>query len=186
MRKRWKLSTIDGAQSYTFEISPNSQDNPLPARGYNWEYHHQMGWSGRRSGRTPKQWQFSGTLLSQAHYDALLVWVGKRVKITLTDDRGDRYLIRLLSFQPVQAAGGRGNTPWRMTYTMQALVYEALSIQQFLAGAATSATTTTATVTRWQSVIGVATGTAGTTGTATRQQSVSGAASGATTAGGTL
>lgn len=124
---RWRLETRDGSASYTFEINPNKQDSPYLARDIQWEFHHSTGFTGRRAGRTPHAWGFSGVLRSQAQYDALLEWVGKRSKVILIDDRNDRYLLRLLEFKPVQTAGARNrHAPWRMTYTVTAQIYELL------------------------------------------------------------
>lgn len=125
MTTRWKLETLDAAESYTFEINPNAQDSPFLVRNVTWDYNGPvLGWSGRRDGRLPKDWSFSGVLRSQAQYDALLVWVGKRVKIKLTDDRGTVYTLRLTTFSPSQQGPARRNAPWRMTYTMRAMVYD--------------------------------------------------------------
>lgn len=122
---RWTLSTLDGAQSYVFVINPNEQTSPFPARGVAWDFNGaKLGWSGKREGRTGHRWTFSGVLRDQAQYDALLLWVGKRTKVRLTDDRGDSFIVRLVTFAPTQQASARSHTPWRMTYEMTALVYE--------------------------------------------------------------
>lgn len=124
---RWKLETLDLATTYVFEINPNAQSSPLLPRDIQWDFHPSTGFTGRRAGRTPHAWSFSGVLRSQDQYDALLEWVGKRAKVYLTDDRGDRFTLRLLEFKPVQSAGARSrHAPWRMTYQVTALVYEIL------------------------------------------------------------
>lgn len=126
--RRWTLSTLDGSETYTLQINPQSMESPFPVRAVEWEWNGpRLGWSGRRAGRTPKQWSFSGVLRSEEQYNDLLAWVGKSHKIQLTDDRGDQFLIRLLEFKPTQTGSSRSRiVPWRMTYTMQAQVYAAL------------------------------------------------------------
>lgn len=122
---RWKLETLDGSDSYTFGMSPNEQDSPVPNREVTWDFNPGLGWSGKRAGRLPKQWSFSGILRTQEQYEALRDWANKRVKIRLTDDRGDSFIVRLLEFEPTQRAAARNvNVPYRMTYTMRGLLYE--------------------------------------------------------------
>ena len=122
--RRWSFTTEGGGETYTFEINPNAQGNPLPSREMTWDSHPTLGWSGKRAPRAPLPWEFSGVLRSKAQYDALLRWVGKRVKIVVTDDRGERLTVRLLSFEPAQEAGTRHRSaPYRMQYTMRALIF---------------------------------------------------------------
>lgn len=121
---RWKIALLDNSQSYTFGISPNDQDSPVLARPVTWDFNPTLGFSGKRAGKLPKQWSFSGVLRSQAQYEALRLWVGKRVKVRLTDDRGDTFIVRLLEFEPTQQAAARNvNAPYRMTYTVRCLLY---------------------------------------------------------------
>lgn len=128
---RWKLELLSGGEFYEFEINPNAQDNPHPTRSIKWDFHPTLGFSGTRQGRSPHDWSFSGVLRSQAQYDALLLWVGKKVKVRLTDDLGNKRIIRLLEFSPQQTAGARSrHAPWRMTYTMRCLIFDDL---EFLA-----------------------------------------------------
>lgn len=127
MTVRWKLETISGPlETYAFEINPNAQESPLPNRRVTWNFNGpRLGWSGSRAGRTPERWSFSGVLRSQSQYDELIRWVGKRVKVRLTDDRGDAYTVRLLTFTPTQQAAARNiHAPFRMTYSVAALVYD--------------------------------------------------------------
>lgn len=122
---RWRFDLLVGVESYVFEINPNAQDNPHPSRSITWDFNPSLGYSGRRAGRTPHQWSFSGVIRSQEQYDAFLYWVGKKVKIKLTDDLLNEYVIRLTDFLPEQTAGARNrHAPWRMTYTMRALIFE--------------------------------------------------------------
>lgn len=127
---RWKLELLSGGESYEFEINPNAQENPHPARSINWNFHPTLGFSGSRAGRQPHPWSFSGVLRSQAQYDALLLWVDKKVKIRLTDDLGNTRVIRLLEFSPQQTAGARSrHAPWRMIYTMRCLIFDDLEFR---------------------------------------------------------
>ena len=64
-------------------------------------------------------------LRSEEQYSDLLAWVARRAKVKLTDDRGDSFIVRLLEFSPSQSAAPRNRlAPWRMTYTVRALIFE--------------------------------------------------------------
>lgn len=122
--RRWRIYTVDNLESYTFEINPNAQSTPYLARPVEWDYDSVTGFTGRRAGDLPVRWTFSGVLRTQSQYDAFVLWVGKRVKVWITDDRLDQYLVRLVRFRPRQEAGFRSRqAPWRMTYSMECLLY---------------------------------------------------------------
>lgn len=122
---RWHLREIAGSDTYTFEINPNAQRSPYNSRGVRWKYHPLKGFSGTRDARLPFAWGFSGVLRSKEQYDALVLWANKRVKLVLTDDRGDQFVIRITEFKPTQEAGARlRHAPWRHTYEVSAFVYD--------------------------------------------------------------
>lgn len=68
------------------------------------------------------QFDFSGVLLTQEHYDFLYnVW-RKRHPVKLTDDLGRSFIIYLESFAPERA---RNNTyPWKHTYQATSVIVE--------------------------------------------------------------
>lgn len=164
MTVAWRLETLDGSQSYAFEINPNAQDSPFPNRDIGWEFHPSTDFTGRRAGRVGHTWSFSGVLRTQAQYDALLQWVGKRVKVRLIDDRGDKLLVRLVRFSPAQVGGARArHAPWRWTYSMDAMVYDqAVDLgKTIIAGVSTVAGDFTYLKYVGGNAVGAATGTAG-------------------------
>lgn len=122
---RWTLQTLDGLETYVFTINPNAQESPYRVRSITWDFHPTVGFSGRRAPRLPQRWSFSGVLRTREQYDALILWANKGVKVRLTDDRGDKFVVRLTNFSPTQQGGARVRVaPFRFTYTMEAFVYE--------------------------------------------------------------
>lgn len=120
MSTRWTLS--DGVVTYAFQINPNAAENLLPSRDIRWDYNRNKGFSGTRAPRRPVPWSFSGVLRSQAQHDDLLLWLNKRVRLTLTTDLGQTLTVRLTAFKPSQQTGGASALPWRMTYSMSCLI----------------------------------------------------------------
>lgn len=122
---RWTLSTLDGSETYVFEISPNAHTSMLPDRSVTWAWTSE-GFTGRRAGRTPHPWEFSGVLRTQEQFDHLRDWVAKREKVHLTTDLDQTLLVRLMSFKPSQQAATRNRlAPWRHTYTVSVLTFDA-------------------------------------------------------------
>lgn len=120
---RWLFETVTGTyDSYTFDISPNAATSAVPVRGISWQYTSE-GFTGVREGRTPHPWEFSGVLRSKAQLDALTAWLSKRVKVQITTDLGQVFIVRLLAFSPTQKAGHRNRkVPYRHEYTMKCLI----------------------------------------------------------------
>lgn len=67
--------------------------------------------------------QFSGSILTQAHYETFEFWFSKRVLLDLTDDLGRIFRGIFSSFQPTRTR--RAFNPWYHTYTaeFQAMAY---------------------------------------------------------------
>lgn len=129
MAARWSFVTLDGVQTYNFPINPNDQSSPVPSRSVSWSQELGGAYTGTRDGRLPHPWSFSGVLRTPEQHAAFVEWVRKRTKIRLTTDLGQRYVVRLLTFKPTQAAGARARlVPWRHTYTIDCLIFETESV----------------------------------------------------------
>ena len=63
---------------------------------------------------------FEGTILTEPHYNALLVWFNKRHAVQLTDDLGRVYRIYITEFTPTRKRAAQH--PFKHTYTMKATV----------------------------------------------------------------
>lgn len=126
----WVLTDLDTAETYSFTINPNKQSNSVPARGIQWDRVAMTGdWTGRRAGRQPHPWSFSGVVRTEEQHEAFKLWARKTVKVRLATDVGQNFILRLLSYKPTQEAGTRGaKAPFRHTYTMDCLIFETESI----------------------------------------------------------
>jgi hypothetical protein len=125
---RWKFETLDGAETYTFEINPNTQSSPISNRDITWNYAAvrdggtPVGYSGTRAPRAPKPWEFGGVVRSKEQYDAFIYWLNKKAWVRVTDDLGRQFIIRILSFEPAQEAGSGRRVPYRHTYTVRTVI----------------------------------------------------------------
>lgn len=63
---------------------------------------------------------WSGTLLTQAEFDALWQWWDKRRQLLLTDDLGREYWIYIQTFVPKRVRAA--TAPWKHTYTVTAVI----------------------------------------------------------------
>ncbi len=64
-----------------------------------------------------RTFEVEGTILTQAHYEALDAWVrDKRHQIRVTDDLGRVFWVLLLTFVPTRVR--TGSHPWYHTYTL--------------------------------------------------------------------
>lgn len=68
----------------------------------------------------PSQFDFSGVLLTPAHYDFILRAWKKRHLVRLTDDLGRSFVIYLESFQPQRQLSR--TYPWKHTYQATAVI----------------------------------------------------------------
>lgn len=119
---RWKFATLDGLETYTMDMSPNEAASPIQGRSVAWTYSRE-GYTGTRAGRVPTTWSFSGTLRTEEQFEAFVAWLNKRVKIRVTTDLGETYVVRLVSFVP-EAARSRRQAPHRHTYVFNCLITE--------------------------------------------------------------
>lgn len=122
MTVRWTFTDPVTSDTYTVPINPNAMTSPfkktskqvLPASPVN----------GRvRALSTPQpiEWQFSGVIRIQAHYDALLTWVSKPYPVSITDHLGRTFPVLLTSFDPQDQ---RANLATKWTYTVKGYVLD--------------------------------------------------------------
>lgn len=122
MTTRWVFTDTAAAETYTVPINPNAMTSSvkktakqtLPASPVD----------GRirvLSKPQPIDWQFSGVIRTQAHYDALLHWVQKSYPIQITDHLARTLTVLLTSFEP-QDERVHLTTKW--TYTVKGYVLD--------------------------------------------------------------
>lgn len=124
---RWILHDPVADETWTMPINPDS-GSEFPYRrtfaaGTGWRKDDRV----RLFEQKPRgeEFNWSGVIRTQAHYDALLAWASKSNAVTLTDHIGRQLRIYITSFEPVDRKPTRRlSTRWR--YTMKSILLEVL------------------------------------------------------------
>ena len=128
---RWIFTDPIGATSYTFPINPNAMATLSPSHqrsalvGGAFESRMRVLQADHKM-NGPFDWSFSGTINTQAHYDAMVTWLAKPNPINLTIHNGRVYNILLKEFKPVDKRSGKNNKT-RWAYEMAATVVSRVS-----------------------------------------------------------
>ncbi len=114
---RWKLTDVRTGTFHVVEINPNDGGSISLNKAV--ATHNPIG-PGRRTilseGRiTPGPQEFSGSILTQEHFEALEEWALKRTLIQVEDDLGRKFQGVLTSWQPHRVR--RTFNPWYHTYS---------------------------------------------------------------------
>lgn len=120
MTARWIFHDPVAVETYTVPINPNAMTSPFPKTAKQTLPASPV--DGRvRALSTPQpvEWQFSGVIRTQAHYDALLAWVRKQNPVEITDHLGRTFTVLLTTFDP-QDQRTPLTTKW--TYTVKGYV----------------------------------------------------------------
>lgn len=119
---RWRFDDPVTAESYTFEMSPNDGGSPDFGKTIT-----QQGTSAPGNGNIlfegqdpPQSIDFSGVVLTESHYDAMVHWFTKRHVIMVTDDLGRQFFIYITGFSPKRKRSA--TKPWKHEYTVKATV----------------------------------------------------------------
>jgi len=123
--RRWILKDplAGGLGSYTVPINPEKMTSPHAPREVTIEYTTARSgqahiWEGAARGH---QWSFSGTTMTQAHYETLRMFAALQRRFWLTDHRGRAWVVSFQSvdFKPV----GHPPLDWVWEYTIQATIF---------------------------------------------------------------
>jgi len=121
---RWVLTDPVTLEEYEFDINPNEGGTPQLAK--NVRYLNTSAPNGRViafEGRDdPKEMQVSGTILTQAHLEALQTWYAKRYQISLTDDLGRVYSIYITNFSAQRKRSALHI--WKHTYNLSYVIID--------------------------------------------------------------
>lgn len=121
---KWVLKESQpGGMEYVFDINPDSMTSPYAPRQYTVDrtvaaQGVAFAWEG---GFRAHEWQFSGTLLSQDQYDALVAFYNVGRRFWLRDHRTRIWTVTFadLDLVPLRKVG----QPWAHRYTVKALIY---------------------------------------------------------------
>lgn len=115
---RWILTDPVTLDTYDFDINPNDGGEFNETK--NITYINTAGPDGRTlafEGRdSTRQTQVSGTILNEAHLDALFLWSRKRYTIQVTDDLERTFDIYITDFQPKRRRSALYQ--WKHDYTL--------------------------------------------------------------------
>jgi len=119
---RWTFTDPVTTNTYTVPINPNEGGTPPSKKTIKYSATAGPGgnvlmFEGRDS---VQEMQISGTILDQAHLDALQSWYDKRYQVSVTDDLGRTFSIYITSFDAkrVRVASNAWKHEYTMTYTI--------------------------------------------------------------------
>jgi len=122
---RWVLRDTSTLVEWTMPINPDSMTSPFARRSFKFAH----GWRKDQrprafsGSRQPHEWEWSGVIRSKSHYDSLVEWAEKSVAVDVTDHLGRTFRVFLSEFAPVDRKAN-AQVPWRLRYTMKALILE--------------------------------------------------------------
>ncbi len=121
---RWTLYDPIELDTYTFHLNPSEGGSPAFKKRTN--YQNTSAPDGLViifEGQDEVQAiTWDGTILEQAHYEALQEWWAKRTQLLLTDDLGRQFWVYLQTFEPKRVRAA--HSPWKHTYTITAVILD--------------------------------------------------------------
>lgn len=121
---RWTFYDPTVPQTYTFEINPNTGGTPSYAKTLSTSSTVAPGGKTlifEGADQVPK-FEFSGTILTEAHFNAFVEWWDKRRQIRITDDLGREFWVYIESFTPTRVRAV--HHPWKHTYNVVAQILD--------------------------------------------------------------
>lgn len=119
---RWTFYDAVANETYQFAVNPSEGGSPQNNKSISYQS------TTAPNGKTiifegkdqPQTLEFSGTILTQAHYQTFLDWFQKRNQILVTDDLGRQMYIYITSFEPKRERAH--SYPWKHSYSMKATI----------------------------------------------------------------
>lgn len=128
---RWSLRDPATGETWVMPLSPDSMSSPHATRRLDTIPSIVQG-GGRmrlRTFMTPEsavEWEWGGVIRTQAHHNALEAWARKEGEVHVSDHLGRTWAVLITSFQPTDRRP-TPSTPWRLRYTMSALILRRVS-----------------------------------------------------------
>lgn len=129
MTTRWTFTEVETGETYTMPINPDSMSSPFHDRQLVTTYGSRAGGDRLRTIERPapaKEWEFGGVIRTQAHHDDLADWAKKPGLVNVADHLGRTFQVVFTDFQ-AEERKPTPQTPWRLRYTMSALVLRRLT-----------------------------------------------------------
>lgn len=116
----WVFQAISDPDLYEFAINPLDVSMPSVQKTFT-EQKTASGKSVLFQGRDQVQrMSFSGTILTQLHFEIFEEWFSKEKQVSITDDLGNQFWVYLTSFTPTRNYSAR--FPWRHEYNAEAIM----------------------------------------------------------------
>lgn len=119
-RVPWVFSDPVNDDSYEFAINPLNATFPTSKRTVTTQYTTSgkpVNFEGRS---TVKNLRFSGTILHEEHYNAMVDWANKSSQVHLKDDLGRGFWVVITNFSPTRRY--HRDYPWRHEFSVDAVV----------------------------------------------------------------
>lgn len=119
---RWRFDDPVDSSTYTFELSPSEGGTSGYAKQVSTKpvLAPEAGHVIFEGADQAQEIEFKGTILSEAHLDALVEWFGKRHPVQLTDDLGRVFRVYLTELRPTRKRASQ--YPFKHEYSMKCLV----------------------------------------------------------------
>jgi hypothetical protein len=119
---RWQIYDPITAVTDTFEFNPDSGGSPAYKKTETFAN------TCAPDGKTlifegqdePQRLEWSGTILTEAHYNKYVEWWAKRRQLRVTDDLGRVYWVYINSFTPTRVRAA--TRPWKHTFDVSATI----------------------------------------------------------------
>lgn len=125
---RWTLVDPDTSESWEFPRNPKAMTSPHPPK--NTTIFARAAATPGVAGvcrvlqfrQSPYEWQFTGDIRTEEHYDTLIEWCKKSNRLELTDHLGRTWQIRIDSMD-LNEQRPTARNDWRFEYTVKANIY---------------------------------------------------------------
>lgn len=125
----WTLYDPATLETWVMPINPDEMTSPYHVKQIRTAYGIKSGLDRLRGFMTPpqpKEWQWSGVIRTQAHYEAYEEWAAKGGEIHVTDHLGRTWEVFIQAFEPEERKP-TANVPWRYRYTVRCLLMRRVS-----------------------------------------------------------
>ena len=121
---RWQFYDPTTLSSYELEINPADGGSPSYRKAI--VYQNTSAPDGKvlmfEGQDETKEMEITGTILTEEHYNALLLWYTKRHQIQITDDLGRVFMVYITAFEPKRERAV--HSPWKHSYTLRYTVLD--------------------------------------------------------------
>lgn len=120
VRVPWIFKDVVNDEEYEFAVNPLDTSIPSVEKSVATQYT-TAGKAINFEGRSkPQTINFSGTILTEQHLNAMNYWFEKSSQINLSDDLGRKYWIVITNFAPTRQY--TPDFPWRHEYSADAII----------------------------------------------------------------